>query len=972
MPSGIVYGLSVHPVFKVHVPEAFVVSIDRDGILSYMERRGGEEVLNSYSFYDPDGPHSYALNLCKELGDEAISSKFVKSKRMTITKAIEEPLVKSTILKYISKKVDAFLSYVVTHSFPLCFDVERKVPMQTRRIKLSQDFLEPRLHFLKSETGIEYTLAIRNKNIQWYPCERDITIVNDQPGWVVESGKLYKLKHVNGNKIKPFLKKRVVNIPDRIAHTYLEKFVKDIITKVPVKTQGFEIHNYDGDPKPELAFRKNFISEEWMLELILKYGEEQFHYRMAEESRTRLHYEGEHDVSFNIIKRNKDKEAKIVKVIEDQGLSLDTDKRIRLKDSTGEDPFELISWMRDHRDGLSASNIKSDLPFIGDAQISSDKPSIQISQLQNNDWFDIHGVIRIGDHEVPFKELIESIRQEERVFLLPDGTCFIIPLEWMSKYSSLARWAKEEGDGVKILRSQYTLIDEMKDADSNSMAVFKPVEEEVIYNPSPLLKATLRPYQLDGAQWLVNHQVSQLGCCLADDMGLGKTLQTLCALLYAKEHNEKKEKEVSTQLQLSLFETSLLETIDPLRALIIMPASLIFNWSNEIQKFAPHLFVKRHMGPKRPKKSKELRQFDIVLTSYQTALRDEGILSEIEWTYIVLDESQYIKNHNSKIFGAIENIPSRYKLSLSGTPIENSLSDLWAQMQFINPEILGTYSFFKKHFQIPIEKYKDEKLLEELKKITKPYILRRTKSEVLKDLPEKSEQLVYCEMSKNQAILYEKEKSAARNLLLQSEVSDPQVKMQIFTSLLRLRQIANHPVLYKNSYKQDSGKFDILIENLKTIKKAGHKALIFSSFTGHLDLVADHLNAVEAPFVMLTGQTSQRQRQKVVEEFQSEDSEITFFLISIKAGGTGLNLTAADFVYILDPWWNPFVENQAIARAHRIGLEHPLTVVRYITTDSIEEKIQLLQSRKRALSEDVLGDKATPDWNKEELGYLLE
>jgi len=411
--------------------------------------------------------------------------------------------------------------------------------------------------------------------------------------------------------------------------------------------------------------------------------------------------------------------------------------------------------------------------------------------------------------------------------------------------------------------------------------------------------------------------------------------------------------------------------IQPLRALIVMPASLIFNWFNEIKKFAPHLHTIRHMGPKRVKSEQTLRTHDVVLTSYQTALRDAALLEKIEWTYIVLDESQYIKNHNSKIFGAIQDLPAKYKLSLSGTPIENSLSDLWAQMQFINPDILGTYPFFKKHFQVPIEKYRDEVLLEELVKLTRPYILRRTKEEVLKDLPEKTEQVIYCDMSANQKKLYEREKSAARNLLLEGDVTDPQTKMQIFTSLLRLRQLSNHPVLYKKDYKHDAGKFEILTENLLKVKKAGHKALIFSSFTGHLDLVGDYLKEQEIPYVTLTGKTSQKDRQAAVDAFQSKE-ELLFFLISIKAGGTGLNLTAADYVFILDPWWNPFAENQAIARAHRIGLDHPLTVLRYITSESIEEKIMKLQAKKKALSDDILGNKETPDWSREELGYLLE
>lgn len=974
MTSTIAYSLTIHPVLNVYIAVPYVVEIDRDGHLGYMERRGTPEVLSSYSFYDTASIHKIAVDLCLSLSDETILSKYVKSPKATLASAIEETYVKNAILTYVNKKMHQFLSYAVEHSLPLCLGIQRKMYLQNHRIQPSSDQLQPHLHFSKSSDGIVYTLAIRHNNLQWYPAERDIIIVNDRPGWLIESQQLYKLKDVNGNKLKPFLNKIEVQIPDRIAQDYLEKFVKDIITKVPVKTEGFEIEKYQDPPIAELVFHQNFISGEWMLELRLHYGDETFLFRKPDQTRTRILYGEGGKVKFRIYERDKEREQHILDKLQQEGLHMEEDLRLRLKWPSQDDPYELLLWVRDHIDDLRKHQIRVLLPQVGDYMLSANQPSIEISHIENNDWFDIRGIVTIGEYQLPFLDLIDSIRTEERLFPLPDGTCFIIPSEWMTKYASLARWAKEEGDHIQILRSQYTLIEEIGSNEPTSATVYKTTDTDVPFTPSVHLRAQLRPYQLEGAQWLVNHQEAQLGCCLADDMGLGKTLQTLCALLYAREHIETADltNTAESQLQLNLFEQSVEPDTAPLRALIIMPASLIFNWHSEIKKFAPDLTTLRHIGPKRHKKSKDLLTYDIVLTSYQTTLRDTTMLSQIQWSYIVLDESQYIKNHTSKIFGAIQELPSQYKLSLSGTPIENSLSDLWSQMQFINPDILGSYSFFKKHFQLPIERHHDETLLEELKQLTGPYILRRTKEEVLKELPSKTEQVIFCEMTSHQAKIYEKEKSAARNLLLLSDMSDPQVKMQIFTSLLRLRQIANHPRLYLSSYKHDAGKFEILIENLITIWRAGHKALIFSSFTAHLDLVADSLRGYEIPYALLTGQTSQENRRKAVQQFQEQDSKTPFFLISIKAGGTGLNLTAADYVYLLDPWWNPFVEEQAIARAHRIGLDHPLTVVRYITADSIEEKIQQLQAQKKALSEDILGVNTMPEWSKEEIGYLLQ
>ncbi len=968
MPSGIVYNLSFDKVLQVYLPSVFIAQMDQNGALGFMEKKGTPEILESYGHYQSGSIHQPLLAICEKLSPKMLQQQFINSKRLTVSKALEDPNVKKAILGIVNRKMHQFFSHIMENKFPICLNIERSISLEKLRLKPIDQTVEPILYFKKTSQGIEYSLAIRDQNLQWYPCERNVIVVCDHPGWIIENSELFRLNHINGNKLKPFLQKKTVKIPNHLTHEYLKKFVKDIIAKASVKAEGFEIRKFNHRPKATLRPTKNFISNEWMLELLFQYGEETFQHRSVENSRTRLQFPGDQAVQFTVTERQNAVEKMYTDKIAGMGLMLNNFDHWTLNSNT-EDPYELLLWLQSKHKSFAKINVNVKLPDIDDHALSKDSPLIQISQVENNDWFDIYGVITVGKYQIPFRELIDYIRNENRICSLPDGTCFIIPIEWMTKYQGLARWAKVNDDGVRILRSQFSLLEEPEQ--DLSPEVNAMVNSDIVYTPSDQLNATLRHYQLQGIRWLISHQIAQLGCCLADDMGLGKTVQTLSALLYAKENLFSEQKPNAQAVQINMFEKEHIDQLQSLCAIIIMPASLIFNWYSEIKKFVPFFHVKSHIGTRRTQEVKELKLYDLVLTSYQTALRDIDLLSQVDWSYIVLDESQYIKNHKSRIFSAIQKLPSQYKLSLSGTPIENSLSDLWAQMQFINPDILGAYSFFKKHFQIPIEKNKDEKMLEELKKLTQPYILRRTKEEVLKDLPEKTEQVIYCEMSKEQKSLYEKEKSAARNLILKADVNDPQIRIQVLTTLLRLRQLANHPSLYKEDYKHGSGKYEVLNENIRTVVRSKHKALLFSSFTGHLDIISNFLKESAIPFVTLTGQTAQKERQRAVQKFQG-DKSISFFLISIKAGGTGLNLTAADYVFLLDPWWNPFVENQAIARAHRIGSNHQLTVLRYITKDTIEEKIMILQQKKRDLSEDILGINEAPEWNKEELGFLLD
>ncbi|MDF1866051.1 MAG: DEAD/DEAH box helicase, partial [Saprospiraceae bacterium] len=571
---------------------------------------------------------------------------------------------------------------------------------------------------------------------------------------------------------------------------------------------------------------------------------------------------------------------------------------------------------------------------------------------------------------IPFHKLIPYIREGNRFYLLPDDTWFLIPEEWMTKYLALAQFGKRDKDLVRLSKSQFTILNKMG---FESKSVGEIDWKDIDFTLSTDLKATLRPYQLEGVKWLFWNYQNDLGACLADDMGLGKTLQMIAILLHAKEQRVQNSAVQKNQnVQTNLFNTSGdIDYLKPLNALVILPASLVFNWESEIKKFAPKLNVYRHVGTKRHKDIRILERFDVLLTTYQTALKDAEILKEMEFEYIVLDESQYIKNKDSKVFKAINQFQANNKVSLSGTPIENSLSDLWSQMQFINPGLLGSYAFFKREFISPIERGGDDMKKEQLRNMVSPFLLRRTKEQVAKDLPELDVQVYYSEMTSDQKKLYEKEKSKARNFLLENfNKSNFEYNRIVIQTLLKLRQIVNHPRLVFEDYEKESGKFKDVLEQWETVNKSNHKALIFSTFVKYLDLFKTHFSENEQEFSWLTGSVTQKQRAKEIEKFQTKDS-VKSFLISTKAGGTGLNLTAADYVFMLDPWWNPAAEKQAIARAHRIGQTKKVFALKFITKDSIEEKILKLQERKATLAEDILSGAGKQSLSRGDLEFLL-
>jgi SNF2 family DNA or RNA helicase len=474
----------------------------------------------------------------------------------------------------------------------------------------------------------------------------------------------------------------------------------------------------------------------------------------------------------------------------------------------------------------------------------------------------------------------------------------------------------------------------------------------------------LRDYQKKGYDWLCHLGENNLGACLADDMGLGKTLQVIALLQRVKENvavNKEpslyKEEKKSKFVQLDIFDDGTPVAAEKVSAcnLIVMAPSLIHNWENELKKFAPQLKIYKYLGQRRNLTQASIDFYDVILTTYGVIRNDAGSLLKYTFEYIVLDESQLIKNSSSASFQSVKLLKGNRRVVLTGTPVENSLTDLWSQLTFLQPGLLGSFKYFKQEYVLGIEQQKDVAKLDKLRKIIQPFILRRTKEEVAPELPDVTRTVHFCEMNAEQRDLYESEKSIYRNKIIEVIASEGigRSQIMILRGLMQLRKLAIHPILHDADYTGKSGKLEEILGRLALVKEENRKVLIFSPFVKHLYLIKEQLLLAGTPHSFLAGEVPQQQRAAVISEFDKHKGH-RVFLIQLKTGGAGLNLTEADSVFLIDPWWNPAAEEQAIARAHRIGQQKHVFVWRFITKDTIEEKILKLQERKSRLAFDVI------------------
>jgi SNF2 family DNA or RNA helicase len=501
----------------------------------------------------------------------------------------------------------------------------------------------------------------------------------------------------------------------------------------------------------------------------------------------------------------------------------------------------------------------------------------------------------------------------------------------------------------KILRESNEDVEYHRDIYFKNLVKNIKAVEDADYELPSSLKSILREYQKNGYRWLKTLSSYQFGGILADDMGLGKTLQMIALLLSQKEEGKK-------------------------TSLIVCPASLIYNWESELEKFAPDLrtCIVAGSAEERSELIKQFNQYDVLVTSYDLLKRDVEHYSNIVFETEVIDEAQYIKNQSTQAAKAVKLISAKVKFALTGTPIENRLSELWSIFDYLMPGLLYSYHHFKEDIEAPIVQENDEVSLKRLHRLISPFILRRLKKDVLKDLPNKLENVVYSKMEGKQLELYNANVQLLKdNLDNNTEEDFRKNKLQILAELTKLRQLCCDPALYYDSYKGSSAKLETCIDLIENGVNGGHKILLFSQFTTMFHIITKRLDSLNISYYTLTGQTPKATRYKMVEEFNKNDTQV--FLISLKAGGTGLNLTGADVVIHYDPWWNISAQNQATDRAHRIGQKNVVSVFKLITRNSIEEKILNLQELKKDLADKVISEEgvSSVSLNKQDLLELL-
>lgn len=593
-------------------------------------------------------------------------------------------------------------------------------------------------------------------------------------------------------------------------------------------------------------------------------------------------------------------------------------------------------------------------------RFNTSKPSTHIHLSSGMDWFEARVELAFGEQRIGIAEIQKALANKQSFVQLNDGTLGILPDEWIKKYSLLFKVGEGKNNNLRLSKFHLSVIDELYEQRDEEELSFELDEKyERLRNfrsipeiPLPAhLENRLRPYQIAGFHWLNYLKTVGWGGILADDMGLGKTVQALSILQHFSDEE------------------------GGLKALVVCPTTLIYNWENEIEKFTPSLTHRIHHGNTRPRRKEDFGDKNITITTYGTLRSDIQMLMKIPFDYVILDESQAIKNPLSKVTRAAGLLKAQNRVCMSGTPLQNNTFDIYAQMNFLNPGLLGSVEFFRNEFSTPIDKLGEQEQKDHLKKLLYPFILRRTKEQVAKDLPEKTETILYCEMESAQRRVYESYRNAYRNKIL-GVIEDQGVgrsQLTILQGLMKLRQICDSPAILNEDekYPNDSIKLEELTREI-TENIGEHKALIFSQFLGMLALIKNELKKNEIVFEYFDGSTSPADREKAIQNFQTNE-KCRVFLISLKAGGVGLNLTAADYVYIVDPWWNPAVEQQAIDRTHRIGQTKNIFAYRMICKDTIEDKILKLQDRKRILAKELISDDQSfvKSLTKEDVEYLF-
>jgi SNF2 family DNA or RNA helicase len=907
-----------------------------------------------------------SVKIINEYTDRNLFKIFSKDKNVKdFLEKVSREKVEEFIRPFIERRVYKCLSIARNEDIPVYYRRTTATVHSDDKLDLSAENAITVFRFIRTEEQTTYNLCLESggNKIDLSGCSSEILSMS--PCIIRQDQKIFFVQDIDGSKIRPFLTKEYVIIPKKTETQYFKTFVLNAVNNFKVEGTGFEIINTEPHKEALLDLETGLKGK---AEIVLRYNYQGIKIFADETSSGFTIFEKSgNNFIFKKFLRDFDWEKRCRDTLGSLGFFSDDEIHFYPFADNGKTYDDIYSLVE------SVSHTCNELKKAGfiissrlDKNYNLLPVRIEMSSELINDWFDLKAVVKIGEFEIPFSRFRKNIMNGTREYLLPDGTVAILPEAWFARYRNLFDLGKTSGDTIRIHKQHFSLLTDTLARESTGseklMKLLVPAEIPVVPKPAGLA-CELRSYQTEGLNWLIFLQNSGLGGCLADDMGLGKTIQTL-ALLQHNAENLAPLYSNAVEGQFDLFGTP---EKKKLTSLLVVPASLVYNWVNEIKRFAPQIAVCSYKGNQRKKSTEYFNEYDIILSTYHTIRQDIDIISSFRFHYIILDESQVIKNPASMLYRTMIRLNSEFKLVLTGTPVENSLTDLWTQLNFVNPGLLGDLSFFRREFAGPIEKQGDDEKENRLKKIIQPFILRRTKEMVARDLPPVSEQTVYCDMTDEQEKLYEEEKSAVRNSILKNIASEGIEKSAIVVlqGLMKLRQISNHPVMAYDEYQAESGKFDRVIQDIESVISEKHKILVFSSFVRHLELFATELDHKRISYAMLTGASTNR--EKIVNSFQNDPSK-RIFLISLKAGGVGLNLTAADYVFILDPWWNPASEMQALSRAHRIGQDKSVFVYRYITSNTIEEKINRLQEKKSKLAETFISsNNPLKDINIEEI-----
>ncbi len=1005
IPFDLVYTLVNHPQLGL-ILEPHVVQINTLGKFTLTHQR--IYLKTSDYFSKQIKPQDVEIiKVLDTISDESLYKKFyiADKKKYRVSdflpknKNNEELLL--TIRNYVDEKLNIALNLL---RGKIIYKMGNDNNPTSQKINVSTEKGSVLFHFRKNDEGTRYFPTIKHAGQRIDFMYKGALIICNNPAWLLLNDTIFDfVKEVDGKKLQPFLNKRYIQIAKSAEETYFSKFVVGLIEKYDVYAEGFEIISQQL-PAQAILQVLQFENKDLSVKLAFQYGNNRFDFDTFQPVNAMVKKEGNH-YTFIRYKRNLNWENEQKLQIEKLGLiqtngsffSINNTINSAISDelitSENSNKYDILEWLNENTETLRQLNITveqvDDLNkyYIGTRQIK-----LEINEQK--DWFDIKAIVQFGNYSFNFLALKEHILKGKREFLLPNGQIAVIPNEWFGNLNNMLSFSTADEE-IKLEKHHIGLLEELQHQGGKYLRIsdklekikaygqIRDVEEPVGFN------GKLRPYQKAGYNWFYFLKQNQFGGCLADDMGLGKTIQTLALLQKEKElyHITKslvkveKQQEVfsytepATQLDLfatfnnnsiekdintSLFTEPKNQVEENMRtyiktSLIVVPNSLVYNWYNEARKFTPELKILIYTGSNREKNSALFQLYDLVISTYGTVRVDIELLKTFKFNYIILDESQSIKNPNSLSSRATKLLVASNRLVLTGTPIENTVSELWSQLSFINPGLLGSIQSFNERFVAPIERAKDNNKMLQLKAIIKPFVLRRTKDQVATELPPKIEQIVYNNMTEQQAEAYETVKSYYRNEIIKSisEIGFNRSQLTILQGLTKLRQIANHPIMVNPEYDGQSGKFDELIARAETAKQEGHKVLIFSQFVKQLDIYKKHFDKQNWNYCYLDGSMPIEQRQEEVKRFQM-DSKINYFLISLKAGGVGLNLTQADYVFIIDPWWNPAVEQQAIDRSHRIGQTKTVFTYKFITKDTVEEKILAMQQKKKELAENII------------------